>query len=446
MTAPRHANGRLAALTLAAAALAPAGCGDSNSAADEVGATAGMGGAASRYPVRTDWLVDKAPDVAPTRWNTPGYPPLRSLSLAPNTPDADLLDGLRSERAKRNFLNPTTDIPGKDRAEFGRVLDRVFGTPTNPAVRLPKADELKKLGAEKKDVDQLPEAEAAKAGEHLDDATLARGGVLFRRWCMHCHGPTGGGDGSNAFQLQPPPRDYRQGVFKFVTSGPDAAGRPLRADLKRTIRKGLDGSMMLAFPNFTDKQLDDVVSYVIHLSARGETEYRTMKRAIKYNDDFGTIEGELLTDAVRVLAAWERPRTQEKYRLAVPPENTPKPDDVLASAARGHKAFGEAGCAACHSNYGRIPVFKYDIWGTVVQPRNLTLGLFRAGRNGDELYARLYTGIPGAGMPGHKGLLDAAPRVDGRPDKIWDLVHFVQGLSDPATRRGLAEKYQIVIE
>ena len=29
--------------------------------------------AAAVYPVRSDWLVDKTPDVQPPRWTTPGW-------------------------------------------------------------------------------------------------------------------------------------------------------------------------------------------------------------------------------------------------------------------------------------------------------------------------------------------------------------------------------------
>ena len=36
--------------------------------------------------------------------------------------------------------------------------------------------------------------------------------------------------------------------------------------------------MMPAFPTLSEQELDDVVSYVIHLSVRGETEYATMIR------------------------------------------------------------------------------------------------------------------------------------------------------------------------
>jgi hypothetical protein len=61
------------------------------------------------------------------------------------------------------------------------------------------------------------------------------------------------------------PRDYRQGIFKFVTAFPDPAqkkkgrgpsGKPRRDDLVRTVRKGIDGSMMPAFSTLSDAELE----------------------------------------------------------------------------------------------------------------------------------------------------------------------------------------------
>lgn len=411
--------------------LLPAGC--SSSPGDEFGPTAGLGGAAP-FPTRSDFLVDKMPEAAPARWFTPGYPPLKCLAQPAQTPDKDLLEGLVAEQKKRNVLDPVKSLTPQDRKDFERVMAQTFGTPTSPRIKLLDAVELKKVGGEAKDLKLLPEAESAKSALGLDDATLARGASVYRRWCIHCHGPTGGADGSNAPQLQPLPRDYRQGVFKFVTTAPEAAGRPLKSDLKRTVRRGLDGSMMVPFPNLSETELDNVASYVIFLSVRGESEYQSLKILIKYNDDFISVDNEVAVQLVRILAAWGK---AQGMPFTPPPENTPTAEDRLASATRGMATFNEAGCAACHAKYGRTQVLKYDAWGGVTQPRNLALGIFRGGRKGDDLYARLYCGIAGAGMPAHKQLLEKSPPEEGKPDRIWDMVHFIQALGDPKLRKAL---------
>jgi hypothetical protein len=41
---------------------------------------------------------------------------------------------------------------------------------------------------------------------------------LYRRHCAHCHGISGDGRGPTAMILNPYPRDYRPGVFKFKSN------------------------------------------------------------------------------------------------------------------------------------------------------------------------------------------------------------------------------------
>jgi hypothetical protein len=52
----------------------------------------------------------------------------------------------------------------------------------------------------------------------LDPDTLARGSSLYRLQCLHCHGLSGNGRGPTAAWVNPHPRDYRSGVFKFTSS------------------------------------------------------------------------------------------------------------------------------------------------------------------------------------------------------------------------------------
>jgi mono/diheme cytochrome c family protein len=355
-------------------------------------------------------------------------------------------------------------------------LGEAFGTPADPRVRLPGWNDLVVAGVARPSPDkgafanlgkvgaalgewpaakwrqEWDDAAAVKAELKLDDATLARGAVLYRRWCMQCHGPTGAGDGAHAIELAAMPRDYRQGVFKFVTAFPDptrpkkgsgAAGKPRRDDLKKAIRTGIDGSMMPAFPSLSEGELDDLVSYVIHLSVRGETEFATLAKAMQPTEDDPDFAGPELTwlfdrNLMNVLHNWG---VAAKCPIPVPPEFTPTDDDRLLSAVRGYKLYNAAefGCAACHVNYGRDPALKWDLWGGVVQPRNLTLGVYRGGRKGEDLYARLYGGIHPSGMTAFNPALKTGPSYPERPDKIWNVVHFLQAISDPGLRDQLRD-------
>jgi mono/diheme cytochrome c family protein len=295
-------------------------------------------------------------------------------------------------------------------------------------------------------------ANGVKADLKLDDPTLARGSVLYRRWCMQCHGLTGAGNGTQAIELAAMPRDYRQGIFKFITAFPTPGqqrkglspnGKPRREDLKRTIRNGLDGSMMPAFSTLSEQELEDLISYVIHLSVRGETEFATMGRAMLPTEDDPDLVGPELEwlfvqNLLSVLDNWG---LAARSPLPIPPERTRTDEDRLLSAFRGYKFYNSAefGCAACHINYGREPALKWDLWGTVVQPRNLPLGVYRGGRRGEDLYARIYGGIYPSGMTAFHTTLATGPSYPDRPDKIWNVVHFLQALADPTERQRMKD-------
>lgn len=415
--------------------------------------------AAARYPLRTD-LLAVGNLGAPPRWNSPGFTPLRSVQVAPRTPDVEFVTSLKPLLGKEVFdpgvaLNPT------QRDDLARFLDAAFGTPAAPSVKLPAKADLIKMKVEEmftegrppgKSPKQVADETAAAAEEawrelRLDDETLARGAGHYRRWCIHCHGESGAGDGAQAAQAGAMPRDYRQGIFKFVSAAPLSAapkrgerGKAIKEDLKKTVRNGLDGSIMPGFPNLTEPELDDLIGYVIHLSVRGETEFETMAKAMKPGDDDPDFVGKDLerlfaAKQLTVLANWGKAQTSP---IPVPPDYCPTEGDRFRSAVRGWRGFNDAGCAGCHANYGRDPQFKYDLWGTVVVPRNLTLGVYRGGRDGAALYARLYGGIYPSGMNDHKQFL--AGSTPGKTDKLWDIVHFLQALSDPNARQRLREQ------
>jgi mono/diheme cytochrome c family protein len=438
----------------------------------------------SRYPVRTDLLVTDLPAAVPPRFPTPGYPPPRSLQLGNRSPDADFVAQLRPLVGK-TILDPQVNLSAAQREDVGRLLDAAFGSPAAPTIPVvPDWDEAARRGLVELNAKQpfwpalgtvqtpagsevgmhalgnrlsmtgFPDWVGAKALKRelgLDEPALARGGVLYRRWCLHCHGEAGGGDGSQAIQAGATPRDYRQGKFKFVSAFPKDApvrsgdrGKPRKGDLKRTIHHGLDGTMMPPFPQFSDAELDDLAGYVIHLSIRGDVEFEVMRRVIELDTkpeesdpvyDTQFLEQLFLQKTVQVMAYWHRAANSP---IPIPPEECPTEERRWASAVRGYKAFTTRGCLGCHASYGREQQLKYDAWGTVVRPRDLTLGVFRGGRRGEDLYARVYGGIdPSAKMPDYVQFLKSNPSVPGVTDEVWDVVHFLQALADPQARRTL---------
>jgi mono/diheme cytochrome c family protein len=47
---------------------------------------------------------------------------------------------------------------------------------------------------------------------------VREGGVLFRHYCAVCHGGEGHGDGFNAYNLDPKPRDLADPAFQAQRS------------------------------------------------------------------------------------------------------------------------------------------------------------------------------------------------------------------------------------
>ena len=93
---------------------------------------------------------------------------------------------------------------------------------------------------------------------------------LFRRHCAGCHGISGDGAGPAAAVLDPYPRDFRNGVFKYTSTAGGA--KPLREDLLRTLQQGIPGTAMPSFRKLPGEQLDTLLEYVKYLAIRGETE------------------------------------------------------------------------------------------------------------------------------------------------------------------------------
>ena len=101
-------------------------------------------------------------------------------------------------------------------------------------------------------------------------AVMQSGRVLYMRHCSHCHGTSGDGAGPTAQYLNPRPRDYRHGIFKF-TSTTDVS-KASRTDIKRVLQYGIPGTYMPSFLLLTDSEIHALVEYVRFLSLRGEYE------------------------------------------------------------------------------------------------------------------------------------------------------------------------------
>jgi hypothetical protein len=419
-----------------------------------------------KYGLRTDILILKAPEVQPEHLDTPGQ--LHTW-----------LNEVPVPQPEQNKLNPAK-LNQDQRTKIDNALNDLFGTPAHPRAKGLDDDTTKAL--------------------QLDEGTLAEGSRLFRRHCLHCHGLTGNGQGPTAAWVNPHPRDYRPGKFKFSSSKEDVGKRkPLREDLLRVLRKGIEGTSMPAFGAVSgdqfgflpEEELQRLVSYVIHLSLRGQVEFEIMTallrgqeldssisdyggerlgalasywvEASKYQivpvsaetyaaDEFKKLKAlvetppakEKLAEEIEKLVRTKPFGAEELKKLLAPlvPASLSEHDRERliassreASVIRGYQLFTseKGGCIKCHKDFGRRNNWLYDDWGTVVRPLDVTVGVYRGGRRPIDLFWRIHSGINAANMPA----ADADLRA--HEDQLWDLVNFVQA----APFRGmLPEEYQ----
>ncbi len=160
------------------------------------------------------------------------------------------------------------------------AVNELFGTPDQP--KLPEvmtgeeADEsLKTLVS----LERLQQA-AGPADES--------GHGLYRKHCADCHGVSGNGRGPTAAIINPYPRDYRMGIFKFKTT--ERGAKPTREDIARSIRLGIAGTAMRPIEGLSEEGVQALTDYVIYLSIRGEVERTTL--------DSGVMDLDLTTDRI----------------------------------------------------------------------------------------------------------------------------------------------------
>jgi mono/diheme cytochrome c family protein len=336
---------------------------------------------------------------APTLFGPGEAPAFRNL----------LLDRLRADGGQA--LDPAR-LPAGLREQVQAALAEAFGTPAEP-----------RAGG--------PEVESLRQALRLDGPTLAAGGRLYREHCRNCHGVTGDGWGPGAFSLPfPKPRDLRRGLFKYVSSSPDLPGRkPRREDLLRVLRVGAPGTAMGPYAQLPAADREALASYTVHLSARGEVEFDALRALLQGGGAADDLDGGSVAEHVRartraVLERWARSDRGAAPAPPPPPEGPPE-----ESIRRGYRLFtdpsGPGACAGCHTDFGRKAPLRYDDWGTLVQPTDLTRGAFQCGGRPDDLYRVIRDGVPGSGMPGAR--LPHSAEADG----CWDLVHFVLALPAP---------------
>ena len=272
-------------------------------------------------------------------------------------------------------------------SDIAKTLKKLTGTPDKPIL----------LGSEK------------------TTNQLRHGFALYSKYCVQCHGVNGDGNGAVAEHLNPKPRDYTLGVFKF-TSTPYGS-KPRRSDLVRTVTRGITGTSMPSFDRLSEEQLNAVVEYILALTYRGELERQLASYA--YEDEELPDEEGLQETVDEILATWEDSSSKLVMPVTVMPPMTEE------SVRLGHEIFLGKACNKCHGKFGRggsignVEIGK-DAWGNEGSAADLSSGMFRGGDRPVDIYRRISSGINGTPMPSFKKTFQDSP------DDIWHLVHFIK--------------------
>jgi mono/diheme cytochrome c family protein len=347
------------------------------------------------------------------------------------------------------------------------ILEGTFGTPDNP--RLPGGFGLG-------DFLSLRKLQQAAGPVERDEEHIPRG--LYRQHCAHCHGVTGDGQGPTASFLNPYPRDYRLGQFKFkMTDTGGVYKKPSKEDLRTTLLEGIPGTAMPSFRVLAGTDLSQMIDYVIYLSIRGEVERSLIDATLEITSrdehpllvDFNNGDLSEVKELIgSVVIQWVGPdKTGNAQRtIATAPDTWNSPESVKIGRALFFQ--GKANCFSCHGQtaIGDGQKNLYDNWTLellgldpsssnaadaedislesqlyfynehlagigalkprVISPRNLRLGNFRGGRRPIDIYQRITSGIQGTPMPGNTKLTEA---------ETWGLVAYVLSLPYEASSR-----------
>ncbi|MBT4046471.1 MAG: c-type cytochrome [Rhodospirillaceae bacterium] len=238
----------------------------------------------------------------------------------------------------------------------------------------------------------------SKAMPQVTDEMLANGQTIYFQRCSFCHGLLGDGEGPAAKYLDPRPRDFTLGTFKFRTT--QSGELPTNEDLFRTISRGLQGTAMQSFDS-------DMIKNGLSEDDRWAV--------IAYIKTFAQEFDDPELDPVKT------------GKVIALPANRPAYSPELVE--KGKVIFEKAKCWSCHGKLGRgdgNKEFRKDDWGFPIRIRNVTHPWkIKAGGEVEDIYMRFTSGISGTPMPSFIKSLSE--------DDRWNLANYIKSLQHQLT-------------
>ena len=352
------------------------------------------------------------------------------------------------------------------KTQIGSIMTALFGTPDEP--KFPYFQGEEDPSHEFIEFDNLKMAAGAVKSDKDGEP---RG--LYREHCAHCHGVTGDGAGPTAELLNPYPRDFRLGKFKFKST--ELGQRPTDHDLRQVMENGIPGTAMPSFRTLPAEEIEALIHYVKYLSIRGQYERYLIGEVGGLDEGMALIDTSLIMEPAEgevsdddreefeeqvfgvigdplqetIIARWENPDRKVTKIPDAPAMFDPKHQSHAQFVSEGRQLFFTKGnCASCHgeTGYGDGENSNFDDWtrdwiNTVsdptdastyahfleagalrprtIMPRNLRLPVYRGGDHPSDIYLRIANGIEGTPMPSSNILTS---------DEKWKLVAYVRSL------------------
>ncbi len=225
------------------------------------------------------------------------------------------------------------------------------------------------------------------------DDQVARGKAVYERRCVGCHGAKGDGNGPAATFLDPRPRNFTIGAFKFRTT--PTGSLPTDGDLYRTLARGVRWTAMPTWHELPEKDRIAVIAFIKTFSSR-----------------------------------WKEEKPEPPIVIGDPPEPTP---ELLV---RGKELYTKAKCFQCHGDGGKGDGTSADELEDdqkfKSRPADFTKGQFKGGGDVRDIYRTMTTGLDGTPMP---AFVDSM-----KDDERWAISYYVLSFSafnDPLTGRKL---------
>lgn len=229
---------------------------------------------------------------------------------------------------------------------------------------------------------------------------FAQGQQIYLQRCSFCHGLMGDGNGPAAQYMDPRPRDFTLGTFKFRTT---VSGElPIDTDMFRTVSRGLPGTGMQAFDT-------DLIKNGLSEEERWAVIAYIKKFVPEFDDpEFDPIKNGLV--------------------LSLPANRPPYSPELVE---QGKEAFLAAKCWSCHGKSGRgdgNKEFRKDDWGFPIRIRNVTHPWkIKGGSEIEDIYMRFTSGISGTPMPSFVKTMSEENR--------WALANYIKSLQYQRTEQ-----------